>query len=76
MISNLDGNILSTKYVCEPGYAAFAVMQLSTTKLADELAGLLVYTKILVGEANLDDIVPREIRAEKVDPIQVAQKEK
>ncbi len=65
MLSDLDGDILSTKYVCEPGYAAFAVMQLSTTKLVDELAGLLVYTKMLVGEADFDDIVPREGRAEK-----------
>ena len=65
MLSDLDGDILSTKYVCEPGYAAFAVMQLSTTKLADELAGLLVYTKMLVGEADFDDIVPREGCAEK-----------
>ena len=76
MISNLDGDILSTKYVCEPGYAAFAVMQLSTTKLADELAGLLVYTKMLVGEANLDDIVSKEGSAENVDLIQMAQEEK
>jgi hypothetical protein len=76
MLSDLDGNILSTKNVFEPGYAAFAVMHLSTIELADEVAGLLVYTKMLVGEANLDGIVPREGHAEKVDPIQLTQEEK
>ena len=76
MLSDLDGNIMSTKYMFEPGYSAFAVMQLSTTKLADELAGLLVYTKMLVGEANLDDLVRREeYRAENGDAIQVTRGE-
>ena len=56
MLSSLDEDILSTKHVCEPGYSAFAVMQVSTTMLAEDMAGLLADTKRLVGEAefNLD----------------------
>ncbi|KIW73346.1 hypothetical protein PV04_01476 [Phialophora macrospora] len=56
MLSSLDSHILSTKHVCEPGYSAFAVMQVSTTMLSEDLADLLAETKRLVGEAefNLD----------------------
>ena len=55
-LSSMDSDILNTKHVCEPGYSAFAVMQVSTTMLAEDLAGLLAETKKLVGEAefNLD----------------------
>lgn len=51
----LDSNsedMLSTRHVFEPGYAAFAVMQVSSTMLADDLEGLLEETKVLVGEIN------------------------
>lgn len=56
MLTALDADILSTKHICEPGYSAFAVMQVSTTMLSEDLAGLLADTKRLVGEAefNLD----------------------
>lgn len=36
----------------EPGYAAFAVMQVAITMLGDDLKGLLKEAKRLVGEAN------------------------
>jgi len=38
--------------VCEPGYAAFAVMQVKTMLLGDDLEGLLRETKKLVGEVD------------------------
>ncbi|OAL36805.1 hypothetical protein AYO20_03860 [Fonsecaea nubica] len=78
MLTSLDSSILDTKHVCEPGYSAFAVMQVCTTMLNEDLADLLAETKKLVGEAecNLDVVqedyerdigmVPREIR-EKAD---------
>ncbi|KIX95771.1 uncharacterized protein Z520_08479 [Fonsecaea multimorphosa CBS 102226] len=74
MLSSLDSSILDTKHICEPGYSAFAVMQVCTTMLNEDLADLLAETKRLVGEAefNLDvvqedyernvGVVPREIR--------------
>ena len=52
MLNSLDAQILSTKHVCEPGYSAFAVMQISTTMLSEDLADLLAETKKLVGEAE------------------------
>lgn len=77
MLSSLDPDILSTKHVCEHGYSAFAIMQLSTTMLSEDLADLLADTKKLVGEAefNLDLVqgdyewnvgtIPQEIREKK-----------
>ena len=60
-LSSMDSDILSTKHVCEPGYSAFAVMQVSTTMLAEDLAGLLAETKKLVGEAEFNlDIVQED----------------
>ncbi|KIX06506.1 uncharacterized protein Z518_04482 [Rhinocladiella mackenziei CBS 650.93] len=57
-LTRLDADILSVKHVCEPGYSAFAVMQVSTTMLAQDLADLLVETKKLVGEADFSlDVV-------------------
>jgi hypothetical protein len=58
MLSSLDAQILSTAHVCEPGYSAFAVMQVCTTMLSEDLADLLVETKRLVGEAEFQlDVV-------------------
>lgn len=54
ILEGVDTDILSTKHVCEPGYSAFAVMQLSTTMLVEDLAGILADTKRLVGEAEFD----------------------
>jgi hypothetical protein len=52
MLIGLDPNILSTKHVFEPGYAAFAVMQIAITMLGDDLTGLLEEAKNLVGEVD------------------------
>jgi len=75
LLEGLDTDILSTKHVTEPGYAAFAVMQVSTTMLADDLAGLLHETKKLVGEADFSmDIVKVEDYEGDIDPITAAEK--
>lgn len=61
LLEGLDTEILSTVHVCEPGYSAFAVMQLSTTMLHEDLAALLADTKLLVGEADFDlDVVQED----------------
>lgn len=58
ILESSDAGILSTKHVCEPGYSAFALMQLSTTMLHEDLASILADTKALVGEADFDlDVV-------------------
>jgi hypothetical protein len=50
MLEAHDKEILSTRHVCDPGYSAFAVMQVTTKMLVDDLNGLLRETKTLVGE--------------------------
>ena len=76
LLEDLDTDILSTYHVTEPGYASFAVMQVSTTMLADDLAGLLRETKNLVGEADFSlDIVRNEDYEGDVDPIAAATKQ-
>jgi hypothetical protein len=58
MLSSMDAEILSMKNVTEPGYSAFAVMQVCTTMLSEDLADLLRETKKLVGEAEFQlDVV-------------------
>ncbi|KAE8448506.1 hypothetical protein EG329_009387 [Mollisiaceae sp. DMI_Dod_QoI] len=52
MLVGLDPDILSTRHVFEPGYAAFAVMQVAITMLEDDLVGMLDEAKKLVGEVN------------------------
>ncbi|KAJ5494426.1 hypothetical protein N7463_010513 [Penicillium fimorum] len=52
LLKKSDRHILSSARVCEPGYAAFAVIQVANTLLADDLKGLLCETKKLVGEEN------------------------
>ncbi|KAL5330238.1 hypothetical protein ACEPPN_003764 [Leptodophora sp. 'Broadleaf-Isolate-01'] len=59
LLKKMNGDILSVRHVCEPGYAAFAVMQVATTMLWDDLEGLLQETKKLVGEVafvGMDDV--------------------
>ena len=53
-LEGLNQDILSTRHVCEPGYAAFAVIQIATMTLADDLEGLLRETKKLVGEMDFN----------------------
>ncbi|KAJ5770975.1 uncharacterized protein N7511_003026 [Penicillium nucicola] len=52
LLKGADRDILSVLHVCEPGYAAFAVIQVASALLADDLKGLLHETKKLVGEEN------------------------
>ncbi|KAJ6025254.1 uncharacterized protein N7446_013835 [Penicillium canescens] len=52
LLKKTDCDILSALHVCEPGYAAFAVIQVASALLADDLKGLLRETKKLVGEEN------------------------
>ncbi|KFZ19176.1 hypothetical protein V501_00789 [Pseudogymnoascus sp. VKM F-4519 (FW-2642)] len=54
LLNRMDGDILSTRHVLEPGYTAFAVIQVSSTMLRDDLEGLLEETKNLVGEAKFN----------------------
>jgi hypothetical protein len=54
LLDSMDTDILSTRHVLEPGYAAFAVMQVSSTMLGDDLEGLLDETKNLVGETEFN----------------------
>jgi hypothetical protein len=76
MLTTLDEGILSTRHICEPGCSAFAVLQVSTTMLAEGLADLLVDAKKLVGEADFEldglDVVQqdyeRHVGAEPVLP--------
>ncbi len=59
LLKKENDDILSIRHVCEPGYAAFAVMQVATTMLWDDLEGLLKETKKLVGEVafiGMDDV--------------------
>ena len=61
--------------MCEPGYAAFAVMQIAATMLADDLEGLLRETKKLVGEMDFSVNVVREEDYEAdVDPVAAVEK--
>lgn len=53
-LRTLDQDVLRTRHVCEPGYSAFAVMQVSTAMLAEDMADLLADAKQLVGEADFD----------------------
>jgi hypothetical protein len=74
-LEGLDKDILNTKNVFEPGYAAFAVMQVATTMLADDLEGLLRETKKLVGEMDFNVNIVREWDWEaNVDPVVAAEK--
>lgn len=48
----LDHDILSVRHIAEPGYAAFAVMQISTRCIIGDLEKLLLAVKNLVGELD------------------------
>lgn len=54
LLGSMDNDILSTRHVLEPGYSAFAVMQVSSTMLRDDLEGLLEEAKNLVGESKFN----------------------
>ncbi|KAK9358397.1 hypothetical protein V1504DRAFT_435832 [Lipomyces starkeyi] len=48
----LDPDILSVKHIIEPGYAAFAVSQVASKLIRDDLERLLKNVKRLVGEVD------------------------
>lgn len=48
----LDADILSIDHVTEPGYSAFAVMQVASSMISDDLEKLLENVKALVGEVD------------------------
>ncbi|KAA6406487.1 MAG: hypothetical protein FRX48_09758 [Lasallia pustulata] len=48
----LDADILSIDHVAEPGYSAFAVMQVASGMISDDLEKLLANVKALVGEVD------------------------
>lgn len=51
-LEGLDSNILSVRHMAEPGFAAFAVMQIATKCIGDDLKGLLKDVRELVGELD------------------------
>lgn len=48
----LDADILSIDHLSEPGYSAFAVMQVASSMISDDLEKLLDNVKALVGEVD------------------------
>lgn len=51
-LESLDANILSVRHMAEPGFAAFAVMQISTKCIGDDIKALLADIRELVGELD------------------------
>lgn len=48
----LDSGILDSRHIQEPGYSAYAVMQVASSLVTDDLARLVDYVKELVGETD------------------------
>ncbi|KAI9648995.1 hypothetical protein NHQ30_001561 [Ciborinia camelliae] len=48
----LDSGILDSRHIEEPGYSAYAVMQVASSLMSDDLAKLVDYVKELVGETD------------------------
>jgi hypothetical protein len=51
-LDQIDNDILSVRHVAEPGYASFAVIQIGTKCLVEDLSRLLQGVKELVGEMD------------------------
>jgi hypothetical protein len=51
-LDQIDKDILSVRHIAEPGYASFAVIQLGTKCLVEDLEKLLLGVKELVGELD------------------------
>ncbi len=74
LLEGLDTDILSTRHVCEPGYSAFAVMQIATTMVVEDLNGLLSETKKLVGEVDFSaDVVRWEDLEGTIEPLRAGE---
>lgn len=48
----IDPDILSTSHIAEPGYAAFAVMQIASAMINDDMEKLISNVRALVGEVD------------------------
>lgn len=48
----MDKDLLSVRHIAEPGYASFAVIQISTKYIIDDLKKVLASVKELVGELD------------------------
>lgn len=48
----IDPDVLSVKHVTEPGYAAFAVMQIASSLISEDMSKLIWNVKALVGEVD------------------------
>ncbi|MCJ1250845.1 hypothetical protein MMC30_008073 [Trapelia coarctata] len=53
-LEKIDASILSISHIIEPGYAAFAVTQVASSLINDDLENLLTNIKSLVGEVDFD----------------------
>ncbi|TKA21907.1 hypothetical protein B0A50_08604 [Salinomyces thailandicus] len=51
-LDELDKDILSVRHIAEPGYSSFAVMQIGTKCMLDDLRKILAGVKELVGELD------------------------
>lgn len=51
-LEEMDNDILSVRHIAEPGYACFAVLQIGTKCIIDDLKELLAGVKELVGELD------------------------
>jgi hypothetical protein len=51
-LDKIDKDLLSIRHIAEPGYASFAVIQLGTKSLLDDLQKLLDGVRELVGELD------------------------
>ena len=64
-LEQMDKDILSIRHIAEPGYASFAVIQISTKTLIDDLRKLLEGVKKLVGELDFSFHVISTVDASK-----------
>jgi hypothetical protein len=51
-LQEMDKDILSVRHIAEPGYASFAVVQIGTKYIHDDLKALVEGVKELVGELD------------------------
>ena len=51
-LEQLDKGILDARHVEEPGYSAYAVMQVASSMITDDLERLIDHVKDLVGETD------------------------
>jgi hypothetical protein len=51
-INDIDPDILSISHLTEPGYAAFAVMQVASTIIIDSMESIISSVRDIVGEVD------------------------